>query len=96
MLQPYIVCKSSSFLLRVPKMPVLNGARAWLETATTLKVPEFQPTSEEHTASSWIAARPGEAFSLRYDHIPVEGYDLAWKLTITGDDGTNAVEQWGG
>ena len=77
-------------------MPVLNGARAWLETATTLKVPEHAPTAEEITASSYVAARPGEAFSLRYDHIPVEDYDMAWKLTITSDDGMQVVEQWGG
>ena len=77
-------------------MPVLNAARAWLETATTLKVPEHSPSSHGVTASSFIAARPGEAFSLRYDHIPVEGYDMAWKLTITGEDDAHVVEQWGG
>lgn len=77
-------------------MPVLNGARAWLETATTLKVPEFTPTSMNDLASSYIVARPGEAFSLRYDHIPVPDYDLAWKLTIKSGDGSEPVEQWGG
>lgn len=79
-------------------MPVLNQARAWLETSTTLKVPEFNPTvdARTNTASSYIAARPSENFSLRYDHTPVEGYDLAWKLTITDEEGKNAVEQWGG
>ena len=78
-------------------MPSINGLRAWLETGTTLKVPEFKPsTSGEASASSHIAARPGEAFCLRYDHVPVEGYDLAWRLRISGSDGQNAIEQWGG
>lgn len=80
-------------------MPVLNGVRAWLETPTTLKVPELNPVSdeEENSASSYIVVRPGESFSIRYDHIPLEGFDVAWRLSIRsdGEDG-ECIEQWGG
>lgn len=77
-------------------MPVLNGARAWLETPTTLKVPEFTPSVQDKVAMSYIIARPGEPFSLRYDHIPLQDYDVAWKLTIKDGNDEHAVEQWGG
>lgn len=77
-------------------MPVLNGARAWLETPTTLKVPEFMPATDGNKATSYIVARPGEPFSLRYDHIPLQDYDVAWKLSIKDDNDESSVVQWGG
>lgn len=78
-------------------MPVLdNGIRAWLETPTTLKVPEFVPSTEGNKATSYIVARPGEPFSLRYDHVPLQDYDLAWKLCIKDANDGASVEQWGG
>lgn len=77
-------------------MPVLDGARAWLETPTTLKVPEFMPSTSGNKAMSYIVARPGEPFSLRYDHIPLQDYDVAWKLTIKDENDGASVEQWGG
>jgi hypothetical protein len=60
------------------------------------KMIEYMPSEQGNKAMSYVVASPGEPFSLRYDHIPIHDYDLAWKLSIQDEsDGTN-IEQWGG